>query len=300
MTFRFPLNPDIERIVDWQGALIVVGATVCLTIALIWGGDAYPWDSGTVIGLFVGAVCLFALWIFWETHHRLPLLNMKLFKIRTFSAVNLSGFLFGGAMMGLFTFLPMWFLFVDGDASLLSGVKLLPAIAGISVGSGSTAAIIKRTGHMAIFLTVGGILLTIALALLSTLHADSPFGLIALYQIIAGFGLGEILPCLTIVTQNAVPLREMASATGANGFSRFLGGSILVSVCGSILNNHMTTAVPDMTLALPMSTAWAGALDEMFMACAIVSAVGVVAAMFARDPPRDGMSTPQKVVMTEM
>lgn len=40
---------------DLLGALITIPATVCLVLALQWGGSMYPWNDSRIIGLFVGS-----------------------------------------------------------------------------------------------------------------------------------------------------------------------------------------------------------------------------------------------------
>ena len=96
-----------------------------------------------------------------------PVLPLHLFKTRVFSVTSVVGFIVGFAMFGAITYLPAFFQVVRGISPTISGVYLLPLMAGlllVSIGSGQ---VISRTGRYRFFPIAGTALMTIGLFLLS-------------------------------------------------------------------------------------------------------------------------------------
>lgn len=54
------------RGIDWLGCLLTVGLTVCLLLAMQWGGVTYAWSSAIIIALFVVFAVLLVLLCFWQ------------------------------------------------------------------------------------------------------------------------------------------------------------------------------------------------------------------------------------------
>lgn len=52
--------------IDWLGCLLTVGLTVCLLLAMQWGGVTYAWKSATIIALFVVFAVMLVLLCFWQ------------------------------------------------------------------------------------------------------------------------------------------------------------------------------------------------------------------------------------------
>ena len=69
---------------DFIGSILIVGCIVCLFLALQWGGQAYAWDSSTIIGLFVGFAALGCMLIFIQWHLKeKATIPPRIFKQRT-------------------------------------------------------------------------------------------------------------------------------------------------------------------------------------------------------------------------
>jgi hypothetical protein len=99
-------------------------------MGLQYGGQKYPWNSATVIGLIVGAVVTFIVFFGWEYHvgdnAMLPLALIVKREVWTSALVGL--FTFGGLTFVSTYFLPLYFQAVGGVSPLISGVYTLPSI----------------------------------------------------------------------------------------------------------------------------------------------------------------------------
>lgn len=72
MTVKPPFSlAVIKKVIpelDLVGFILFVPASVMFLLALQFGGTDYPWDSGVIIGLFLGAGWMISLFIIWEWH----------------------------------------------------------------------------------------------------------------------------------------------------------------------------------------------------------------------------------------
>lgn len=62
-----PIETDEVR-VDWLGSLLGLGFVTCLLLALQWGGNMRPWNSPTIVALFIVSGVILAVFIVWERY----------------------------------------------------------------------------------------------------------------------------------------------------------------------------------------------------------------------------------------
>src|SRR5207247_9216455 len=118
------------------------------------------------------------------------LFRSHLFKLRTFSVTSLVGFIVGFAMFGAITYLPAFFQVVRGISPTISGVYLLPLMAGLLLVSISSGQIISRTGKYRFFPIAGAGFMTVALFLLHLLGEHTSTALDALDMLVRWTGSG--------------------------------------------------------------------------------------------------------------
>ena len=166
-----------------------------------------------------------------------PVLPLHLFRERAFSVTSVVGFIVGLAMFGAITYLPAFFQVVRGISPTLSGVQLLPLMAGLLVASIGSGQIISRTGKYRFFPIAGTAVMTLGLYLLSQMGVGHPAALEALYMLVLGMGIGGVMQVLVIIVQNAVPHSELGVATSGATFFRSIGGSFGTAIFGAIFSN---------------------------------------------------------------
>jgi MFS family permease len=242
---------DRPRRLDLLGALLLVSATVSLLMALNWGGIRYPWISGPVLGFFAASA---VLWISFAIRMRLapePLIPPGVLHNPVVRMGTLSAFFGMGTYIGLTIYLPVYFEAVRGLSASLSGLALIPLMAGTVCGatlSGQTMARVKHYKR----LPMAGLLVAMAAAgALAAMGRDLPIAAVEVLLAVISIGLGTLLPVTLVTTQNAVPPHEMGTATGTANFFRSLGGAFIVAVFGAIVlgGTGMGGAVSFETLA---------------------------------------------------
>jgi EmrB/QacA subfamily drug resistance transporter len=220
---------------DLLGAALLVTATVVLLLALSWGGIRYPWGSLPILGLIA---CSGVLWVLFAVRMRLtpePLIPSGVLHNPVVRMATLSACFGMGTYIGLTIYLPVYFEAVRGLSASLSGLALIPLMAGTVVGatlSGQTMARVKHYKR----LPTGGLLVAIAAMGLLFLYGES-LSMTAVEVIlgIISIGLGTLLPVTMVTTQNAVAPHQMGTATGTANFFRSLGGAFIVAIFGAIV-----------------------------------------------------------------
>ncbi len=227
----------VPHIIDYVGTIVLVLATTSLVLFTSLGGTTYRWESAPIIAFGVSGAVLTGVFVVVERHATEPVLPLHLFSNRTFFSANVVGFIVGFAMFGAITYLPLFFQIVRGESPTISGLQLLPLLAGLLVVSIGSGQIISRTGRYRVFPIVGTALVAVGLLLLSRMGIGTSSLVAALYMLVLGLGLGSVMQVLVLIVQNAVPYSELGVATSGATFFRSIGGSFGTAIFGAIFSN---------------------------------------------------------------
>lgn len=229
---------------DYFGAALLAGFSTCIVLITSWGGTKYAWDSPQIIGLGVGSGVMLILFVVAELLVKEPMLPLKLFKNSLFTLTSVMGIALGVCMFGALSYVPTFLQMVDGRSATVSGLLMLPMVAGMLVASLGSGQLISRFGHYKTFPIVGTAVLGVGLFLLSRLDQTNPVWENSIYFAVVGLGLGMVMPTLVLIVQNSVPFHEMGAATSASNYFRQIGGSLGASLVGTILATQLTDKIP--------------------------------------------------------
>ena len=227
----------VHHVIDYLGTIVLSLAVTALILLTSLGGTTYPWRSAPIYILGVAGVLLIGVFVLVERRAAEPVLPLHLFKLRTFSVTSIVGFIVGFAMFGAITYLPAFFQVVRGISPTISGLYLLPLMAGLLVVSIASGRIISKTGKYRVFPIAGTALITLGLYLLSLMGVASSTLQDAVYMLVLGMGIGGVMQVLVIIVQNSVPHSELGVATSGATFFRSIGGSFGTAIFGAIFAN---------------------------------------------------------------
>ena len=234
-----------QVLIDWWGALLLVAGVSCILLATQSGGTDYPWGSWQIIGLFVlGPLLLVGLRDPGESWPPSRSCRSTCSGCRSSPSSNIISFVSGVAMFGALAFLPQYLQLVHGVSATESGLLLLPLLIGLLVMSISSGRYISRTGRYRWFPLAGTILVTTGLILLTRLGAHTSLAIVVSDILVFGAGLGLFMQVLTLVVQNAVPMKQMGVATSSVTFFRSMGGAIGASALGAVLTAGIAAELP--------------------------------------------------------
>jgi len=248
-----PKTPLIEglKAIDWVGSLLIVGATLMFLFGLQYGGETYPWDSATVVCLIVFGVLTFALFILYEWKvPKYPVMPLGLFKSRTNIATLFVVFIHGVVFISGSYYLPLYFQAVRGATPILSGVYLLPTALALSAGSIGTGIFVRKVGKFLPPIYFGLFMMTLGYGLFVDFDANSNWGKLAMYQIIAGVGIGPLFQAPIIALQAHINPRDIGTATATLGFIRQLATSTSVVIGQVVFQNSMSAKTGQLATSL--------------------------------------------------
>lgn len=266
-----PIAKRIKRL-DIIGALIFVPASFMLLIAMQWGGTRYPWNSATVIGLFVGGGVLTLIFIAWQWHQGDDaLIPGTIVGRRNVALTCMFSFCFLGGLAVMSYYLPEWFQAVRGVSPLESGVRVLPSVitqilALLVVGAFGMFTRLSRSthrgkvwslmtdcyvatklGYFNPWTIAGPILMSIAAGLFTTFKAfgTEPREWIG-YQVIQGIGVGITMQVPTLIMQQTLDGHPMLPiGVSMLLFSQYLGATVNQVIAGSVFNAYLRSSLED-------------------------------------------------------
>jgi EmrB/QacA subfamily drug resistance transporter len=235
-----------EHVVDWIGATLLTAAIVCLVLLTTWGGTQYAWDSGTMLALGAAAVLLSVLFVAQERRAPEPLIPLRLFSSRGFSVAIVLGFSVGVAMFGALTFLPLYLQVVRGASPTVSGMLLLPLMAGLLTATVLSGRWITKHGRYKRFPIAGSFVLSVGMLMLTQLGTGTPFAVTAAIMVVIGVGIGLFMQVIILVAQNEAEPRDIGTATSTATFFRSVGGSVGVAIFGAIFASRLTDGLREL------------------------------------------------------
>jgi len=236
-------GPEGSRSIDYLGAAVFSAAVVAVLVGFtnMQNEDlTSPWVGGAIaLGLVLAGA-----FVFIESRAEEPILPLDIFRHRTVVISVASMFLVAFGFFAAVVFLPRWFQVVVGSSATESGYQILPLLAGLILSATAAGQIVARTGRYKLLMLGSLSLLAVGLFLLTNLRTDTPVPLIWLWMLLAGIGIGPSFAVFTIIVQAAVPFRQLGAATSSLTFFQQVGGTIGLSIAGTIFGTTLRQQVP--------------------------------------------------------
>jgi len=219
-------SPAPRTPLDVRGLLLLSTGLAALVYGLTADG---------VIAMVAGAVLLAGYAWHALRSRRTPVLDLRLFRDRSFTACSVLVFVFGGSLFGATFLLPLLFQNVLGTDPLTAGLLMAPQGVGAMVGTVIVGRLVDR-GISARTLVLTGIALSV-LGTLPFLFAGpaTPVPLLVAALVVRGFGLITALLPSTTATYATLPRSDYAAATTGTRIAQQVGGSLGTAVLAAVL-----------------------------------------------------------------
>ncbi len=217
---------------DPVGALLSIAMIGSLVYAIIEGPRS-GWASNSTLTSFMVAAMAGGMFVFSQLRRDEPMLDMRLFANRGFSAGSVALAMLFFAMAGTVFLQAQYLQFILGYTPLAAGAALVPAALGMILGSGVGAHLAgKLGGRIAVVtgtaLAAGGVAVQAAL-IDGTSYAPTGVGLL-----LFGLGAGIAMPTATDLIMSTLPPSRAGVGSAVNDTVRELGGALGVAVIGSV------------------------------------------------------------------
>jgi EmrB/QacA subfamily drug resistance transporter len=209
--------------VDVPGVVLVAGAS----LGIVWGlvrGNSAGWASAEVLIAFVLGALMLLGFVARELRADAPMLPMRLFRSRSFSAGNTATFFMTAALFGTVFFMAQFLQVVSGYGPFGAGLRLLPWTGTLFFVAPIAGSLAGRIGEKP--LIVAGLALQAAgMGLIALVASPTvPYGELIAPLMMAGCGISLALPATQNLVISAVEQDAIGKASGTYNMLRQLGG----------------------------------------------------------------------------
>ena len=222
-----------EQSIDLPGLLTSGGSLLALSYALI-EGNKHGWGSPEIVGLFVGAAVLLAVFIWLELRQRLPMLDLGLFKIGSFAGANIVAMLVSLGMFGVFFFISLYVQNVLGYSPTKAGAIFLPMTILIILIAPIAGKLSDRVGSRWL-MGAGMAILGVSLLLYQRIGLHTGFWSLLPQLVLGGVGMALTMSPMTSAAMGSVPVDKAGVGSGVLNSFRQVGGSLGIALMGAIL-----------------------------------------------------------------
>jgi EmrB/QacA subfamily drug resistance transporter len=205
--------------------------------ALTYGfieSNNYGWSSVRIMAAFAVGVVALAIFVVVELRQRLPMLDLSLFRNRTFAGANAAMLLVGLAMFGLFLFVSLYMQQVLRFSPVQAGATFLPMTLLVIALAPQAGKLSDRVGSRWL---VGGGMTVLALSLLwySHLGTEATFWSLLPGLLLGGLGMASTMTPVTAAAMSSVPVDKAGVGSAVLNSMRQIGGSLGIGVMGAIV-----------------------------------------------------------------
>jgi EmrB/QacA subfamily drug resistance transporter len=249
---------------DYGGLLSATVAIGALVYTIIEAPNR-GWASAPSLAGFAVALLVGGAFVSIERRREHPMLDVRLFGERAFSAASGAVTVAFFALFGFIFLITQYFQFIRGYGTLSTGARILPVALSIGAASVLGARLAGRLGTRAIVATglslFGGAFLWIAQAGTAT-----PYSVIVVQMLLMGTGLGLTSAPATESILSVLSPAKAGVGSAVNDATREAGGTLGVAIIGSVyaslyassLTHGAAAHLPGAELASAKSSVGAG------------------------------------------
>lgn len=233
--FQESIDPTISKKIDLAGLIFLTLALSQLTFLLVKGYDL-GWSSHYSLLLMCGSISSIIIFLLIEKGVQYPLVELDLFKEATFSASTIIYFMCGFAVVCSSLIFNFYLENIRGYTALNASYIIMFMSITVMISMPIGARLAEVFGYR-IVITIGMVLMSISLLLLTTLVPSTTKQSMIIYMIVLGIGFG--FACLSIVSAvQFIPESKAGIASGIVNAARQLGTCLGIAILvGTMTHN---------------------------------------------------------------
>jgi EmrB/QacA subfamily drug resistance transporter len=247
-------EPGSHRL-DFAGTVMIAGALLLLVDAII-EAPARGWAAPVTLAEIAAALAGLGLFTWWELRIPNPLIDLRVFAVRAFSAAAASVTVIFFALFGSLFVLTQYLQLVHGYSPLSAGVRALPFAIAMAAVSPVSTILAGRLGSRVV-IPAGIVLMGAGLLDLSTAGVHTSYPPLAVAVAIMGAGMGLVMAPASTTIMTTVPAHQAGAGSAINDTIREVGGALGIAIIGSLAENvyrsKLGTALATAHLPQPVS-----------------------------------------------
>jgi DHA2 family multidrug resistance protein len=237
--FHHRESARVQARIDYVGLALLLVWVGALQLMLDKGRELDWFGSPVIVGLAIVAAIAFGFFVIWEMTDEHPVVDLRIFRSRNFTAGVLALSVIFGAFFGYVVLLPLWLQQYLGYTALWAGLAIAP----MGVFALILAPIIGMNIHKVdprMVATFGVAVFVIVFAWRTNITPDPGFSEVMLPQLLVGMGLSGLFLPLTSVTLADIRPQDLAAAAGLQNFVRTLFGAFGTALATSYWDHGIT------------------------------------------------------------
>ena len=288
------------RTFDVLGAALLAIGLLAILLATT-EGDSWGWRSVETIGSYAIGVLFFAAFIVRQLRLADPLLDLRLFRERPFSAGN-SGTLFSFSALAVVTFLMPFFLVeAQGRSAQVAGLALTVMPIGMAAAAPLAGTLSDRFGAR-ILGVAGMLLMTFGTIYLSTLDISAGLTSIVIGLFACGAGNGMFQPPNTSLVMGSVRREKVGTASGMIASMRTLGFVFGIAIAGAVVAASRPGYIAQFTMTasaeLVPNLAFVASIHNALYVATGCTIAALILSLVRGQPPQAQASQPARATAT--
>jgi DHA2 family multidrug resistance protein len=230
-----------NRGVDWLGLGLIATGLGCLEVVLDKGQEDDWFHSSFITGFTIVGVVSLVSFVLWELSHDHPIVDLKMFKLRSFAVANVLMLILGVVLFGSTVLLPQYLQVLLGYSAEQSGMALSPGgvliilmlpFVGRMVGKVDTRYLV----------TFGFLVMSASMFYMSRrLDLQMDFRTAVELRMLQSVGMAFLFVPIQTIAYSGVPLQKNNQVSGIINLSRNLGGDIGIAFVTTLITRHAQT-----------------------------------------------------------
>jgi EmrB/QacA subfamily drug resistance transporter len=246
------------RSLDLPGVALASAGLLGIVYGIVRGAEL-GWTSTTVLSSLIAGGVLIVAFLAWEHRAPQPMLPLRFFRSRTFSAVNGVSLAMYFGVFGAIFLLAQFFQVTQGYSPLEAGLRTLPWTGMPMLVAPLAGLLSDRIGSRPLMAT-GLALQAGAIGWLASISTPTvPYGDLVIPFVMAGTGMALVFAPAANAVLGAVRPEEAGQASGATNAIRELGGVLGIAVLATVFANNGSYASPEAYTSGMTSAIWVGA-----------------------------------------
>jgi len=229
------------RRIDWLGFVTFTASLFLLVYALVQG-NTKGWGSTYILSMLVGSAVLMAVFLVGEWRQDDPMLDLGLFRRPAMVGVSLGSFALSASIFAMFLYLTLYMQTVLGYTPFQTGLRFLP-LTMLAFFVAPIAGKLTVRVRSRLLMSLGLLLVALACALMSHVHATSTWLVLLPGFLVGGVGIGITNPVLASASVSVVPPERSGMSTGAASTFRQVGIATGIAGLGAVFVHQIKPAV---------------------------------------------------------
>jgi len=239
-------DPAARRVGVNLLSFALITAALGLFLNGITEGQRDGWDADRCFLLLIGSAASFAWFLYRESTHSEPLIQLRLFSVWHYTASAIVAFVFGAGMFGTLFLVPVMVQTVQGFTATKAGLMLLPG-GMVAMAVFPIAGRLSQTVPPVWIISIGLAVFGLSCLWLADAEVATGFWTLALLVAFGRIGLGLVMPSLNLGAMSSVPRELVPSAAGTMNFIRMTGAAIGVNALAIVIDSRIAAHHQAMT-----------------------------------------------------